>query len=401
VDVDADANGTVTPVTDRRMAALLESVSDAFLALDADWCVTYANREAARLSDTTPEALLGRSHWDVWPWTVGSEVERQYRLAVGENQAVHFEHYYADSNVWHSIHAYPAEGGGLAIFYRDVTEAKRLERERELLLREAEMARAEAERANGAKSQFLTMMSHELRTPLNAIAGYVQLLDMELYGTVTSEQRDALRRIERAQAHLLGLINDVLSYARLESGRMDYELRVVDLHDVLADVEPLITPQLAARDIAYAERLPSAALAVWADRDKLVQILLNLLSNAAKFTAPGGRVTVETATRADGTQPPQTVFIRVTDTGVGIPAAKLERIFEPFVQVDASHSRIGQGAGLGLAISRDMARGMGGDLRARSRVGEFTSLTLALQRGDQPRPQVEREHGETVPGATR
>jgi PAS domain S-box-containing protein len=385
-----------TPDGDRRLAALIESVSDAFLALDADWRVTYANREAARLSGVTPEALLGRSHWEIWPWTIGSEVERQYRRAVAEQRPAHFEHFYPGARVWHSIHAYPAEGGGLAIFYRDITAAKGAAAEREELLRAAEVARAEAERANGAKSQFLTTMSHELRTPLNAIAGYVQLLEMGLYGELTDTQRDALARVGRAQVHLLELIDDVLGYARIESGRVTYDVQRLALRDVMSDVTPLVEPHFTAKRLVYDVRLPDRSLTVWADQARLRQILVNLLGNAAKFTPPQGRVTLEVAERRDGTQPRHAVFVRVCDTGIGIPLAKLEKIFEPFEQVANSADAVRQGTGLGLAISRDLARGMGGDLRARSAFGEHTAFTITLRHGDAPPPDATSH---PIPGA--
>jgi signal transduction histidine kinase len=243
------------------------------------------------------------------------------------------------------------------------------------------------------KGDFLATMSHELRTPLNGIAGHVQLLDMEIHGPVTDAQRAALGRIDRAQRHLLGLINDVLNYARIEAGRVEYDVRVVDLAEVVAEVTPMVEPQLAARGVALEAALPAldvdgtAGLLAWADRDKLRQILLNLLSNAAKFTAAGGRVTIS-ASVADATRLAavpalrESVFLRVADTGTGIPPEQLEAIFEPFVQVRSgtAYTRTADGTGLGLSISRDLARGMGGELRARSALGQGSAFTLTLRR---------------------
>jgi signal transduction histidine kinase len=246
----------------------------------------------------------------------------------------------------------------------------------------ADAARAEAERANRAKGDFLATMSHELRTPLNAIAGHVQLLAMGIHGPVNDAQREALGRVDRAQRHLLGLINDVLNFARVESGRLEYDVREILVEDVLHDVRPMIEPQAAAKDLALDVRLPEAAglppVPVCADRDKLSQILLNLLSNAVKFTPPNGRIVVELAIApADA----RMAELRVSDNGVGISADQLERVFEPFVQVHRTRSSESQqGTGLGLAISRDLARGMGGDLTAESEPGRGSTFVLTLRR---------------------
>jgi PAS domain S-box-containing protein len=245
----------------------------------------------------------------------------------------------------------------------------------------AERLRADAEAASRAKTEFLTMMSHELRTPLNAIAGYTQLLDMGLRGPVTAEQRVDLERIQRSRLHLTGLINEVLSYARLEAGAVTYDIQPTLIADVVAAAAPLVEPQRAAKRLALDVRLPEFAgrppLYVLADRDKLQQVLLNLLSNAVKFTPADGRVTVELL---DEPNERGMAVLRLADTGRGIPEDKLEAIFEPFVQVGRSLSSPGEGTGLGLAISRDLARGMGGDIRAESQPGIGSTFTLTLPR---------------------
>jgi signal transduction histidine kinase len=226
-------------------------------------------------------------------------------------------------------------------------------------------------------------MSHELRTPLNAIGGYAELLEMGVRGPVTADQLTDLARIKRAQRHLLGLINDVLNYAKLESGRVEFVLGSVDVRDVIADVTPLVAPQLAAKGLVLDVRLPDGPCEVWTDRDKLGQVLINLLSNATKFTAPrddalAGRVTIDLATRRGaGTD---LVFLRVADTGLGIPRNKQAAVFEPFVQLQSGYARATEGTGLGLAISRDLARGMGGDLRVRSVEGWGSTFTIVLRR---------------------
>ena len=240
----------------------------------------------------------------------------------------------------------------------------------------AEQQRRVAEEANRAKGQFLAHMSHELRTPLNAIGGYAQLLQMGIHGPVNVAQEEALERIQRSQRHLLGLINDVLNFAKLEAGHVGYRITTVRIADSVCGLEPLVAPQLAAKALAY-ECVPVPPdLTALADPDKLQQIMLNLLSNAIKFTPSGGRVEVSAAA-LDGT-----VTIAVADTGIGIPSDRFDAIFEPFVQLGrsmTSGTATGQeGTGLGLAISRDLARAMGGELTVRSAPGQGSIFELRI-----------------------
>jgi len=263
-----------------------------------------------------------------------------------------------------------------ARLFADVEENRRQLEEQatelEAQATELEEAATAADDANRAKSEFLAAMSHELRTPLNAVIGYAQLLDVGIHGPVTPEQRADLGRIQRSSQHLLGLITDILNYAKVESGHLQYDIEPTPVDQSLASVEELIAPLATAKQISYRFSTECPGVRVCADPEKLRQILVNLLSNAIRYTSQGGHVEVHC------TADDKNVLIDVSDTGVGIPPDKLEAIFEPFVQVDRAYNGQRQGTGLGLAISRDLARGMGGDLTVRSELGTGSVFTVRL-----------------------
>ena len=253
--------------------------------------------------------------------------------------------------------------------------------EAESALQEAVAARAEAESANSAKADFLATMSHELRTPINAALGYSELLAMGIRGPVTPTQLEDLVRIQRSQRLLLSLVNDILNFARLEAGQIEFRMSDVKLDNVLTSVEMMIAPQVEAKQLSYAQQSCAADVTLRADAEKLQQVLLNLLTNAVKFTDAGGKI--ELVCSADEAW----VELDVRDTGRGIADDQLARVFEPFVQVDRHLTHIGQqGVGLGLAISRDLMRGMDGDLRVTSRLGAGSSFVARLPRGTGQEP---------------
>lgn len=234
----------------------------------------------------------------------------------------------------------------------------------------------EAQAANSAKSEFLTMMSHELRTPLNAIGGYVDLMEMELRGPLTETQRRDLLRIKASQEHLLGLISGVLDLSRIEAGRVTYDMTNIAIDPFLVGMDQLVAPQAAAKQVRLEYEPSDPDLAVYADREKLRQVLLNLLSNAIRHTPPAGRIALTARRGADA------VTVAVEDTGPGIPRDKREVVFEPFVQLDRSLANIREGIGLGLAISRDLARGMGGELGVEEGQQGGARFVLTLPAGD-------------------
>ncbi|MFN2635632.1 MAG: ATP-binding protein [Gemmatimonadaceae bacterium] len=252
--------------------------------------------------------------------------------------------------------------------------------EREALLERERRARGEAEAASRAKSEFLAIMSHELRTPLNAIGGYVQLVEMGVHGPVTETQRDALARVQRSQQHLLSLINDMLNLVRIEMGRVEYVIEEISVAPLLSDVTAMVEPLFAEKNLRCEVATPAgpgkaAAQNIRGDREKVRQILLNLLTNAIKYTEAGGEIKVSATESPEGSGK---ACVHIRDTGIGIPDSKLDSIFEPFVQLATRPVPGRQGVGLGLAISRDLARRMGGDITVVSTLGEGTTFTLSL-----------------------
>jgi signal transduction histidine kinase len=199
---------------------------------------------------------------------------------------------------------------------------------------------------------------------------------MQVAGPIGEEQRRYLARIARAEGLLLGRINDILNFAKIDSGTLTYAMDAVPVHDALTSALSLMQPLLAQRGLACTYEGADPSVTIIADREKVEQILLNLLSNAAKFTPRGGHVTMLATTHAT------TVEISVADTGVGIPGDKLTTIFEPFVQVSSTLTREHEGTGLGLAISRELARAMGGDVTAASTERAGSTFTLTLTRGE-------------------
>jgi signal transduction histidine kinase len=264
----------------------------------------------------------------------------------------------------------------LANIRRYLSDRRKLELQRTAVLEQEQAARTAAEEANRAKTDFLRMMSHELRTPLTAIQGYLELLEMGIYGGMTQEQVTILNRIESNERHLLAIINDLLDFARVDARRVELRITALPVRDIRLAVDPVCRPQIDSKQLSYEWRSVGDQMIVRADREKVRQIVVNLVSNACKFTPRGGSIDVE-CVRLD-----RSVELRVHDTGPGIPTQKLDAIFEPFVQLDNGLTRSTAGTGLGLAISRELARAMGGDLSVGSSLGQGSTFTLTLPRGD-------------------
>jgi PAS domain S-box-containing protein len=360
----------------REWQATFDALSDAVLLIDEQAVVHRANRAACELLCHHPDDILGRS--------LGELLQRQFdadsqslMARLLEGKPMEKAPFTLGARVYlvttALVHDVPSPEPRTVCVLEDVSERVAAEREREELLEAAEDARRDAEAANQAKNEFLAVMSHELRTPLNAIGGYAQLIELGIRGPVTDAQRADIDRIKRSQTYLLSLINDVLNFARIEAGNLKVELSDVDIGTLVLGMRDFVQPQLRERNLTFSCDCPPS-IRVYADPEKVQQILINLLTNALKFTPPGGTISMRCETKDDE------VIIAVCDTGRGISPDKLDSIFEPFVQVNRRYTREQEGIGLGLAISRELARAMGGDISVRSSEEEGSEFTLKLAR---------------------
>ena len=331
-----------------------------------DGALDFVSDRTADYFGKTVEEVIG----DQWLTVLHPEdfpriIERWTRsLATGEPYEVEFRlwSHAHQSFRWHlgRATAQRDESGNVVRWFGTNTEIedwKRAEVELERLT-------VEATEANRAKGDFLAAMSHELRTPLNAIGGYAQLIEMGGRGPVTEAQRIDLLKIQRSKNHLDSLVGEVLSFAKLGSGRIEFRVRDVGVEKLLDEVVEMVTPQLEQKQLRLLPITMLHGLAISADEDKTRQILLNLFANALKFTPQGGTISVAVSERAG------VVAIAVADTGMGIAEDQFERIFEPFIQAERALNPSDQGVGLGLAISRQLSRAMRGDLHVASAVGQ-------------------------------
>ncbi len=359
-----DRELTSSTTTNVAFRLFVESVVDyAIFTLDQRGYITSWNKGAQRAKGYSSDEIIGQ-HFSVFYTPEDRarkhpEYELNYAIKHGRYEEEGWRVRKDGSLFWANvvITAVFDEHGehlGFGKVTRDLTE-RREQQNRSL---ELERRKATAEASSKAKTEFLTTMSHELRTPLNAILGYMDLLEAGVHGELNEAQLNTVRRVRRSSRVLLGLINDVLNIARIEAGHVDYRTETFTVTDLLRDVEVVMAPQYAHAGIDL-KLSTEPDLKISADYEKTQQVLLNLLSNSMKFTPQGGHVSVAAVEAGSH------IEITVADTGRGIPDDKLEMIFDRFVQVDRhltpeSH----QGAGLGLAISRELARNMGGDMKA-------------------------------------
>lgn len=355
------------------LRAIIERLPDGIVIVDVHGVIRFANPAAERLFGRTADDLLNTSFG--FPVVVGETTEIDI-VQRGGGAVVYAELRVVETE-WEDEQVE-------IVSLRDITDRKQAQERAQQLTFERE-ARLAAEAASRAKSDFLAIMSHELRTPLNAVLGYSELMGMGISGPITDQMRDQIGRIRVSALHLLGLVNDILDLAKVEAGQLQVSSRPCSAADTVAAAIALIQPQAATGGLQLALVSGSNSSASYrGDEERVRQILVNLLSNAVKFTSHGGKITLETAISAspdaDARLKPNRLYVsfRITDTGAGIPRDKLPVIFDPFVQVESGHSRSREGSGLGLTISRRLARLMGGDLTVKSEFGTGSTFTLWL-----------------------
>ena len=366
--------------SEERFRSIVQNVRDyGIFMLDPAGRIVSWNEGAKRINGYEPEEIIGQHFSIFYPEEDNANgkpaMELRVAAATGRFEDEGWRLRKDGTRFWANViitALYNPAGDlfGFAKVTRDLTDRRATEAR---AIADARRV-AEAEAANRAKSEFLTAMSHELRTPLNAIGGYTDLLSLGIYGSLSEEQKDAIERIRLSQRHLLGLISDLLNFTKIEGGRINYDIAPMRMADSLDLVRPMIEPQAAAKGIELEWEPVDGKLVANADKPKVEQILLNLLTNAVKYTNPGGKVIICAGLRDS------MVFVDVIDTGVGIPPEKVDAAFEPFVQIGRSLTTQHEGTGLGLAISRDLARAMSGDLSAKSELGVGSTFTLLLPR---------------------
>ena len=351
------------------------------MTLDRDLVVRGWNRWLAAAAGAKASDVVGQPLLELFASLRGGPAEEALRRALTGSTTVwaHRFHRYliplpppaghdGFDHMQQSARILPMMRGGavagVVVLVQDVTE--RVAREEELrdALRRAEVA-------SQAKSDFLASMSHELRTPLSAIVGYMDLLEGEMVGAVAPLQKTYLGRVKSAARHLISIIEEILTFSRVEAGKEPLHLEHVDASALARDVEELFEPQALRKGLTLAVSLPDEPVPLHTDATKLRQILINLMGNAMKFT-DAGVVTLDMWLGED------CVGFRITDTGPGIGADDLGKIFDPFTQVDQSLKRTKGGTGLGLPVSRRLAHLLGGDLAVASEAGVGTTFSLVL-----------------------
>lgn len=346
---------------DRRQ--ILQHITDGFVALDRDWRFTYLNPAAETMFGRGRSELIGVSFWQAFPLLIETPLHAALHRAMAEGISADVDLHLSPHDRWFDVRAY-ASPNGVVVYFRDVSAGKQLERD-------LRGALASAHAANRSSSEFLAMMSHELRTPMQAVLGYADLLLAGPPGSLSGEQAEDVRCIQQGAKRIIALVDQMLDLSRLQAGRLEFKVHPIDLTEVVEQVRQDVAPQAAAKSLELSIDIPDSLPRVRADATRLRQILLNLIGNAVKFTDKGW-------VRISARESDAGIEIAVQDTGIGIPEQALGHIFEEFRQADSLTTRRYGGAGLGLAIARNLAEQQGGAISVKSAPKAGSTFTLTM-----------------------
>jgi PAS domain S-box-containing protein len=369
-------------------AALLESIPDAFFALDREWRFTYVNQRALDYYGKRRDELLGRSIWEAFPLAAGTMLHEQYEKALRTQCSAAFETKSVLTGRWVDIRAYPT-GQGLAVYFRDVSDRKLAEQKLQAAL-------TKLEESDRRKDEFLALLSHELRNPLAPIANGLSLL--KLRGTGEPVSQRALGIMERQLSHLVRLVDDLLDVGRLTHGKLRLRVQRVSLLDILGRALEGSRTALESHGHTLTTDVRAHDLMLDGDPDRLIQVFTNLVQNSVKYTDAGGRIRITLDREADE------AVVAVTDNGVGIAPGALEQVFEMFSQVKLQQPRAGGGLGIGLALVRAIVQMHGGTINATSAgpgSGSTFTVRLPLASGEVSRPPTDAMSATDVTEAAR
>jgi PAS domain S-box-containing protein len=343
-----------------RSRYIFDTIAEGFGLMTSDWTIATMNAEGLRICQMTADQVIGRNYWTLFPEVVGSDMAAMLHRAMEMREAGTIEHRLTDSGGrggWNEVRAFPTQDGGIAVFFRDITDRKRAEEQLRL--------------ADQRKDEFLAMLAHELRNPLAPISAAAMLLDMGALNETRVRQSSAI--IGRQVRHMTRLVDDLLDVSRVTRGLIELDRTLLDVRAIVDEAVEQVRPQLAARRQRLVLHLPAMPLVVEGDRARLVQVLSNLLGNAVKYTPEDGAI--EVAAEADGGK----LVLAVRDDGIGMERELTERAFDLFAQAKRSSDRSQGGLGLGLALVRNLVELHGGSVTCASPgLGQGSTFTVTL-----------------------
>jgi PAS domain S-box-containing protein len=341
---------------------IFDSMVEGFAVLDADWTILRMNAEGLRLTQSTPEQVIGRNHWDVWPYILGTDAEVIYRrvMETGKTEIIESVHTMPDkSQAWMEVRVHRSLGGGIAFFFRDITERK--------------LAQEQLKLADQRKDEFLAMLAHELRNPLAPIGAAAQLLQMARLDE--ARVRQTSRIIGRQVEHMTHLIDDLLDVSRVTRGLVTLDKAPQNIRHIVAEAVEQVTPLIQARRHHLALHLPPETTMVEGDKKRLVQVVANILNNAAKYTNEGGNIVLKTEVHEER------LLVEVSDDGIGMAPELAGHVFELFAQAERSVDRSAGGLGLGLALVKSLIELHAGTVSCHSAgIGKGSTFTVCLPR---------------------